>query len=188
MAKKLTMLYVLEPFLLNQNEQLHLTEVARRLKEPHPTVRQHISLLEQKGIVKKSRKGRLALYKLNIDDRRIMDYIIVAEKSRLIKKCDEELRLKEFVSGVQFLLGERSAALIFGSATESLKAANDVDILVNGKFNAPQLEKLAERLNLKLHLISVKRLSDVNAALKKEISKKHLLVSGSENFVRWLFW
>ncbi|MBI2142832.1 hypothetical protein HYU20_00635 [Candidatus Woesearchaeota archaeon] len=149
-------------------------------------MRQHLNFLEQKGVLRKGVKGRLTIYSLNLGNRNIIDYLVIAEKNRLLKRCGQEPLLKELVGFLRTLLNENNKALIFGSATESLKKANDVDVLITGKFDSQKLEKFAERFNIKTHAINVKALSNVSEALRLEITSKHLIISGSEEVIRWL--
>lgn len=186
MVKKLTILNVLEPFLFNPDEKLHLAHIAKELKLPRPTVGKHLNFLERKGLLKKEIKGRLTLYSLRMEASNLLDYLTIAEKSRLIKQCEHELVLRELVRFLQANLGEKNKAAIFGSAAISAKKANDIDLLVSGKFDKDALDKFAERYDIQVHLINVDALKDVNDALKKEILKKHLLIKGSEELLRWL--
>ena len=186
MVRKITILSVLEPLLKKPKEAIHLAELSKAVGEPHPTLRQRLNFLEQKGVLRKGIKGRLTIYSLNIGNRNIIDYLVIAEKNRILERCDQEPMLKELVGFLRTLLNENNKALIFGSAAESLKNANDVDILITGKFDGQNLEKFAERFNLKTHLINVKALSNVSEALRMEIVKKHLIINGSEEITRWL--
>ena len=186
MVRKLTMLSVLEPLLTKPKDNLHLAELSKALGEPHPTLRQHLNFLEQNGALRKETKGGLTIYSLNLSNRNIIDYVVIAEKNHVIKRCGQEPLLKELVGFLRTLLEEDNKALIFGSAAESLKNANDVDILITGKFDGQKLNEFAERFNLKTHLINVKTLSRVSEALRLEIVKKHLIISGSEEIMRWL--
>ncbi len=188
MVNKLTILYVLEPFLTKPHEQLHLADIARTLNRPHPTVRQHLGFLEKEGILKKSRKGKLSLYSLNFGSSHILHYLAIAEKNSLIEKCKKELLLGELLSYMHASLAEHNKALIFGSAAQLQKKANDIDVLITGKFDKENIEKFSDRFNIKVHLINVKELRDVTQTLKQEILKKHLLIQGSEEILRWLLW
>jgi len=185
MVNNLTM-SVLEPFLNRPDEQLHLADISRQLKEPHPTVRLHLNALEKKGILKKSYKGRLTLYSLNLDNPLIAQYIIIAEKNNLIRKSENNLILKELISFLQNISGKEM--IIFGSAAQTFNKANDVDLLVTGKTDENKIKRFSEKYNKPIHLINVKSLRKVSETLKKEITKKHLVIKGSENITRWLFW
>lgn len=186
MVKKLTILYVLEPFLTSPDESMHIAQISKELNVPNPTVRKHLNLLEKKGLLEKEIKGRLTLYSLRRDASNLIDYLTIAEKSRLIGRCERELVLRELVRFLQASLGEKNKAAIFGSATISARKANDVDLLISGRFDKEALDRFAERYNLEIHLVNVDSLRDVNEALRKEILKKHLLIKGSEELLRWL--
>lgn len=188
MVKKLTMYYALEPFLSRPKEKLHLAGISREIKEPHPTVRQWLNQLEIKGILKKEFKGRLTLYSLNLDHPSIIDYLTIAEKNKLIRKCEEWLSLKELVYFINSNLGEKVKVLIFGSASEKFNTAEDIDLLLIGKVDIKNIKRFSERLNKELHQIKVSSLSKISKSLKNEVIKKHLLINGSEDFVRWMVW
>lgn len=188
MVKKITINNPLEPFLAKPNESLHLAEISRLLNEPHPTVRQWLNHLEIKGVLKKSNKGRLTLYSLNLQNPNIMNYLAIAEKSKLIRKCEQWLLLAGLVEYILFNFNENTKALIFGSAAESFGPANDIDILLVGKQDLKGLLAIAKRLNKKIHPIEVKSLNGISKALRNEIIKKHILVKGTEEFIRWMIW
>ena len=188
MVNKLTTLYVLEPFLIKPHEQIHLAEIALALNRPHPTIRQHLALLEKDGILKKNRKGKLSLYSLNFDNPSIVHYLTIAEKNVLIQKCKNDLLLKELLHTLHTALTENNKALIFGSATQLLKKANDIDLLITGKISKEKIEEFSNKFNTQVHLINTEKLKDITQALKEEILKKHLLIQGSEEILRWLLW
>ena len=188
MVKKLTIFHALEPFLSKPKEKLHLAEISRKIKEPHPTVRQLLNQLERKGVLKKQFQGRLTLYSLNLEHQNIIDYLAIAEKARLIRKCEKWLVLKELVHFINSRCGENVKALVFGSATESFDKAEDVDLLLIGKIDAKSIRKFAERVNKELHIINVGTLNKISKSLKEEIVKKHLLIKGSEEVIKWIVW
>lgn len=188
MVKKITITSALEPFLSKPKERLHLAAISKEIREPHPTVRQWLNALEKLGVLKKAFQGRLTLYSLNFENQNLIDYLVIAEKNRLIKRCDEELVLKELVYHLHILLEENTKAVIFGSATDSLKTAGDIDLLVAGKINEKAITNFSKKFNKELHLICVRNLNGVSKSLKIEIIKKHLIIKGSEDIVRWMIW
>lgn len=177
---------ILEPFLTRSEEPLHLADISRQLKEPHPTVRLHLNALEKKGILRKSYKGRLTLYSLNLDNPLLLEYLVVTEKNKLIRACEKHLVLKELTHFLRNISGKEM--IIFGSAAQNFIKANDIDLLVTGKTDEKKIQEFSERYNKQIHLINVKDLKKVTETLKKEIIKKHLVIKGSENVVWWLFW
>ena len=182
MVKNITTLSVLEPLLFKE-EWIHLAEISRELKMPHPTARIHLNNFEKEGVVIKQIKGKLTMYKLNYFNPNIIDYIILIEKSRIIKKCSKDLLLKEIIS---FLYKQDNQILIFGSASVSLKDANDIDIIIIGEFNRNTFKEFEKKHGIKFHLIHLNKLEDISPALKEEIKKKHLIIQDSEKIIKWM--
>ncbi len=183
MVNKLTMWSFLEPLLYSQ-EFLHLAEISRELKSPHATVRKHLNEFEKQGIVIKKTKGRLTLYKINYDNPIIFDYLTLSEKEKLVRKCQESLILKEIVNFLHKF--ENKEVLLFGSITENTKKANDIDILVIGDVTREKIKDFEKKFNLKFHIIDLKSLKEVTKSLKEEIIKKHLVIQGAENIIKWM--
>ncbi len=184
MVNKLTILKVLEPFLTKPDEKLHLAHISKELGEPHPTARLWLNMLEKKNILKKEHRGRQTLYSINRDNSSIIEYLAISEKNKLIERCEKELLMKELVS----MLRENSCRniIIFGSAPESIKKANDIDIIaIDGTIAKEKIEK---RLNKKLHLINSDSLSKISEILRQEVIKKHLIIRGSEEIIEWMIW
>lgn len=188
MVKKLTMLGVLEPFLSRPKEELHLAEISRMINEPHPTTRQWLNSLQKKGILVKGTKGRLTTYKLNVDNYTLLNYLIISEKNKLIKKCEKSLLLNELVNQLSEHVDNKNFCVIFGSASENFDTANDVDLLIIGKRQETKLKEIASRLNKEIHIINLQSLDKISKSLKEEIVKKHLIIKGSETILRWMIW
>lgn len=185
MVRKLTILEAIEPFLYRPKEEIHLSEISRIIDAPHVTVRQWLEFFEEKGVLKKSNKGRLSLYSLNLDNPNIGDYLVIAEKNRLIASCEKDVVFRELASLVNQQLEENSLALVFGSAAISLKKADDIDLLVTGNIDE---KVISNKINKEIHLINLKSLKDISASLKQEIIKKHIIIKGTEDIIRWMLW
>jgi len=184
MVNKITTLSYLEP-LLKTKEYLHLADISRQLKEPHVTVRKYLNFFEKKGLLIKQKKGRLTLYKINFENPNLIDYLIIAEKEKLIDKCEKDLKLKEIVLFLHSNLNK--SVLIFGSAAEESKKSNDIDLLVIGKTKIEnKIKDIERRLNIKIHLINVDNFKEINESLKEEVRKKHLIVNNSEEIIKWM--
>ena len=145
MVNKLTILYVLEPFLFQPKEELHLSYLSKYFNEPHPTLRLKLNYLEEKGILKKTYKGRLTLYKINFNLPNIIDIITISEKIKLIKLSQENLIFREFINFLQTKFEEKNSIVIFGSFVENYKKANDIDILIIGKYNNKNIEDFIKK-------------------------------------------
>ncbi len=185
MVEKVTIWHYLEPFLDNR-ESLHLADISKRLKKPHPTVRQQLNYFEKLGILIKSYKGRLTLYKLNRTNPLIIDYLSMSEKEKTLMKSRENLILTELILFLHNHLTEQNTSLIFGSASADFKKANDIDLLITGTFNKDELKSFEKMYNIAIHLINAKDLNSISETLKEEILKKHLIIHGSEAITKWL--
>ena len=188
MVKKLTIINALEPFLSRSKKELHLAEIARIINEPHPTTRQWLNRLQKEGVLLKESKGRLTLYRLDLNNYLILNYLVISEKDRLIKKCEKSLLFRELANSLIENLDENAMCLIFGSASEDFDKAGDIDLLIIGKTDETRIKNISSRLNKELHIINVSRLSKISKALKEEIIKKHLIIQGSESILRWMMW
>ncbi len=182
MVKNITILSVLEPLLFKE-EWIHLAEISRKLKMPHPTARIYLNNFEKEGVIIKQIKGRLTLYKLNYFNPLIIDYITLVEKNKLIKNCLNEIILKEITS---FLNKLTNTILIFGSASINIKKAKDIDLMIIGDFDKQKFKDFEKKYNLKFHLINLKKLDEINQSLKEEIKKKHLIIQNSEEIIKWM--
>lgn len=182
MVNNITILSVLEPLLFKQ-EWIHLAEISREIKIPHTTARIYLNDFEKKGIVIKQLKGKMTLYKMNYDNPLIIDYLILLEKNRLIKKCSKEILLKEIVF---FLHESDNPVVIFGSASIDLKNANDIDLIIIGEFEKNKFKEFERKHDIKFHLINLKKLEEISSGLKEEIKKKHLIVQDSERIIKWM--
>jgi hypothetical protein len=183
MVNLLTNVQAMLPFLERLHEPMHLEEISRQLGSPHATVRLWLNRLVEKGVLRRSNRGRLTEYSLNRDSPIILHYLVVAEKLRLINACERDLVLKEFVHRME---AEPGILLIFGSAAVNSGDANDYDILMIGKHDTHGMTEQAKRLDKEAHIISVARLDKISKTLKHEIMKKHLIVNGSEEVLIWL--
>src|SRR3989344_2984646 len=186
MVIKLTILNILEPFLSNPKEALHLSQLSKELKEPHPTLRQHFNYLEKLGIVKKEIKGRLTLYSLNFNNPNLIQYLFIAEKFKLIKSLESNLLLKELA----FYLNNydyKNKYLVFGSFVDDYKNANDLDLIVVGEIEENKLNDFSKKYDIKVHPIQVNSMEKISNSLKNEILKRHLIINSTEEFLRWLY-
>ena len=174
---------ILTPFLTRPYEKIHLAEISKLTNIPHPTARLWLKEFEQKGVIKKEIKGRLSLFSLNFAHPNIIDYLIILEKDNLINKC-EDLLIRE----LRNCFNQKDCQIIiFGSAVNDIKKANDVDLVIIGKYDKKFIGKLAKMLNKKLHIINSKNFENLTGTLKKEILKKHILVNICERTVKELF-
>lgn len=179
MVEKITKWYFLTPFLFTK-ESLHLLDISRQLNKNHTVVRQYLNQFTKEGFLKISYKGRLTLYQINENFPLKIDYLTMVEKEFLIQKSNN-LILKELIFDLHNLTSK--PLIIFGSTVTNFSKAKDIDILTLDSLN---FRKIQEKYNKQLHQIKVKQLFDVKDALKNEVLKQHIIVTGTEECIKWL--
>ena len=179
MVKKVSIWLTLEPLLYSK--PIHLAEISKRLRMNHVTVMKRLEIFEKLGIIKREKIGKQVFYSVK-NNPLLIDYLTIIEKEKLIEKCKKDLVIKEIV---EYFHKFNNIIIIFGSSVLSTKNANDVDILIIGKFKG-ETKEIQKKLNLKFHIINVSSMRNINDALKKEIIKKHIIIQGSEEVIKWM--
>ncbi len=180
-VQKLTELFILEP-LLYKKEGIHLAEISKRLKINHTTILRKLKKFEKLGIIKKSKKGNLSVYKINYNHPLIIDYLSIVEKYKVIKFCKNVLT-KEIVNYLHTISEE---LLIFGSFVEDTTRANDVDVITTKKISEKDIKEFKNLFGKELHVTYVKNLTKIDNFLKSEIIKKHIIIGGVEKWIKWM--
>jgi hypothetical protein len=180
MDKNLTKWFYIQPFLFTK-ESIHLLEISRKLKKNHATIRNHLNEFVKEGFLKMENKGRLTLYKINNEFPLFIDYISIAEKEFLIQKCSKNNILKELISDLHKI--SKKPMILFGSIVEDYNKAEDIDIIT---LEYIDFKKLENKYNKEFHNIKIKDLTDIKPALKEEIYKKHIIINGVEETLKWL--
>ena len=94
----------------------------------------------------------------------------------------KNLLFRELVSELHKLTNK--ALIIFGSASENFKDAEDIDIIsLDKNLSVKEIEK---KFDLDVHLHYVSSLKEISKTMKQEILKKHLIINGSEEVIKWL--
>ena len=179
MVNKMTRWNYLEPFLFT-NDALHLQDISQMIGENHTTVRNHLNQFAQDGFLKVSKKGRLTLYQINKEFSLGIDYLSIAEKEFLIKKAQNPI-LKELILDLHTLTNQ--PLILFGSVVTDFNTAQDIDMICIDKIDSRSLEK---KYRKSFHTLQVNNLNDLKLALKNEVKKKHISISGVEQVVKWL--
>ncbi|MBR9692704.1 nucleotidyltransferase domain-containing protein [Candidatus Woesearchaeota archaeon] len=183
MTNKLTTIRALIPF-LTQPEKLHVSSIARTIAQPVPTTRLWLQELARQGVLHVSHRGRQTLYELQAHPN-LIDYLVIAEKAKLLEHCSNP-SFQHFVEEVQHCV--EGKALIFGSAAENYHSAGDIDLLIIGKIQRKKVKKVATLIGKKVHLVVLPTLVSISAIFRAEVIRKHLLISGSEEFLKWMQW
>jgi hypothetical protein len=106
----------------------------------------------------------------------------MTEKTKILQK---DLHLREFIDEITKKYS--NDMLIFGSAAENFREAQDIDILLIGKADTGQLTAMIKNIGKEPHILNT-TYKEISDALKQEIIKKHIIITNTENIVRWLYW
>lgn len=185
MVKKVTKAKIIMQFISGYDKRYYLRELASLLKKPHQTIKPYIEELIKEKILLKNERKNIVEYSLNFKSKQIYDYLVIAEKERLIKKLDEDILLKVLFEKLSYYF-TNNIFLVFGSSVDQIKKGSDIDLLVVGKTNINQtIKEFVEVYNKKIHKVQVNSLNNLSGALIKEIYKKHLILNNTEQIVRF---
>lgn len=185
MVRKITKTKIVSLYLNDYNSRYYLREIASLLKKPHQTIKPYVEELAKEGILIKNQRKNIVEYSLNFKNRKLYDYLVIAEKEKLIERIDEDILLKVLFEKLSCFFANNTF-LIFGSSVEKIKKESDIDLLVIGKSNIKKIiDEIEEVYNKKMHKVQVNSLNKLNDALIKEIYKKHLIFNNTEQIARF---
>ena len=185
MVKKVTKFKVVSYFLNDYGRRYYIRELASIIKKPHQTIKPYIEALVKEGVLIKTERKKITEYSLNFKDKRVYDYLVIAEKENLIERLGEDAYLRTLFEKLSIFFTD-STFVIFGSAVDKIKEGSDIDLLVIGKQNiARQIEDFEKVYNKKIHKIQTAHLDKLTFTLIKEIYKKHLIFNNTEQVIRF---
>ena len=186
MVRKITIWYVLLPYLLNYKRNLLLADFEKELKIPHQTISKYLKQLTNEKILKTEKKEKHTIYSMNFKNFKVCDYLSISEKIKTFKLITESQLLKRFYESLSNFFFETSF-LIFGSFAEKLKG-NDIDLLIIGKYNKELKETIKSfslTYGIEIHNVPT-NLDNLTPAFIQEIAKKHIMINNSDLFVTFL--
>jgi len=155
---------VLSYFLLNPEEEMYVNEMARKFVVNRGNLVRKLAEWEREGILTKTERGNLSLYKIN------KKYSLLEEMKKIAqKKFGLEEQLKKVLKGVKGL----KMAFIFGSyAEDKLETESDIDLLLIGSHNALNVQRGIIRLQEEFDReINVVDMTEVELKEKKQKSE-----------------
>lgn len=185
MVKKVTKAKIIGQFVNDYGKKYYLREIATLLGKPHQTIRPYIDELLGESLLKKDTRKNVTDFSLNFKNKCIYDYLVIAEKEKLIEKLGTETMLKILYEKLSPHF-EDNTFVLFGSSVNKVEKESDIDLLVIGKVNLNKfLSEFQGVYNKKLHKIQIINLSKLSHILAKEIYKKHLILNNTESIVRF---
>jgi len=158
---------VLSYFLLNSEEEMYVNEMARKFAVNRGNLVRKLAEWEREGIVTKTERGNLSLYKIN------KKYSLLEEMKKIAqKKFGLEEQLKKVLKGVKGL----KMAFIFGSYAENkLETESDIDLLLIGSHNALKVQKgiikLQEEFDREINIVDMTEVEFKEKKQKSELVK-----------------
>ncbi|MEK6984512.1 MAG: nucleotidyltransferase domain-containing protein [Nanoarchaeota archaeon] len=185
MVKKITKFKIIEHFLADYGRRYYIRELASILKKPHQTIKPYLEALVKEGILTKNIRKNVTEYSINFKDKRMYDYLVIAEKEKLIERLQNDTYLMILFEKLSVFFRD-DTFIIFGSAVDKIQEGSDIDLLVIGKQNtAMQIADFEKIYNKNVHKIQVKNLESPNLTFIKEIYKKHLIFNNTEDVIRF---
>ena len=187
MVRKVTRYCIIELFLGDYNKRFYLRELALLLNKPHQTIKPYVKELVKENILIENRRKNIVEYSLNLKNKKIIDYLVISEKERLIEKLNGAVLLNVLHEKLSNYFLENSF-IVFGSSVNEIRKNSDIDLLVIGKKNiSKEIKSFEEVYNKKIHKIQITDLKKVSHSLIKEIYKKHLILNNTEEVINF-FW
>lgn len=185
MVKKITSITIIEQYLNDYGRKYYLRELASVLKKPHQTVKPYVENLVKEGILVKNKRRNLTEYSLNLKDKKMYDYLIIAEKEKLMGRLKEDVFLAVLFEKLSAFF-EKNTFVIFGSAADKTLKHADIDLLVVGKKNiSGEIEDFEKVYSKKIHKIQITSLERLSLTFIKELYRKHIIFDNTEQIVRF---
>jgi len=172
---------ITEEFLGDYSINLTGRFIAKKKKLNQKTVANYLLFLEKEGILKSKIQGKNKNYSLNLENKEITkNFILAIEHLRTIKFYNKHLIIKEVCTKI--IPNIKGSALIFGSYAKGIqKKDSDLDILIIGKCNEEQIEKIGKAYNLEINLKIYPKIE--NDILTKEAINNHIFIKDPESIV-----
>ena len=173
---------IFEEFLADYLVLLTGSFIAKKKKLNQKTTANYLYALEKERILKSKVQGKNKNYFLNLDNKEIVkNYILSIEHIRTIEFYEKNLVIKEISEKINENIN--GSAVIFGSYAKGIqKNDSDLDILIIGKCNEKEIEKIGKTYNIEINLkIYSKFEKDL---LIKEAMKNHIFIKNSELIIQ----
>lgn len=173
---------IIEEFLRDYKSELTGSFIAKKRKLNQKTVANFLNKLEDETILKSRFQGKNKLYSLNMDNKEIIkNFILTAENIRTINFYKQEPLIKEISEKIQNSI--KGSAVIFGSYAKGIqKKDSDLDILIIGKANEKEIDKISKMYNLEISLKIYPKIKKRDILIK-EVIKDHIIIKNAERFI-----
>lgn len=169
---------IFEEFLGDYSILLTGSFIAKKKKLNQKTTANYLYALEKEGIIKSKTQGKNKNYFLNLDNKEIVkNYILAVEHIRTLEFYKTNLVVKEISEKINGHIN--GSAIIFGSYAKGIqKKDSDLDILIIGRCNEKEIEKIGRTYHLEISLKVYPKLE--KDILIKEAVKNHIFIKNPE--------
>jgi predicted nucleotidyltransferase/predicted transcriptional regulator len=184
MSKMLLNTKILQEFVQNITQTYTGSFIAKKYNLNQKTVSNYLLNLEKQNFLQSKTEGKNKLYFLNLNNKELIKHFIVSvEHVRTMEYFKKNLLIQEISEKINPFI--KGIALIFGSFAKNLqKKDSDLDLLIIGKCDEEEIEKISKLYNLEISLkIYPKFEKDI---LIKEALKNHISLKNTEKFVEEL--
>jgi len=183
MVRKFTKYQIISLYLNDYDKRYYLRELAFPLKRPHQTIKPYVEELVKEGILIRNKRKKIIEYNLNFKNKKIYDYLVIAEKQKLMERLEQDTLLDILYEKISPFFKDNTF-IIFGSIVDKDKKANDIDLLIIGKKNIFGIEDF-EKIYKKIHKIQILNIKKLTLTLTKEVYKKHLILNNTEQVIKF---
>jgi uncharacterized protein len=179
-------LKIISLFTKSFDKSHYIREVSKLLKISPRTAQIILSDLEKKAVLESKIMGKIKTYKLK-NNQISNEYLIFCEQYKKIAFLESNSLIKEIISQIsQYIEG---ISIIFGSYSNyTKKKESDLDIFIIGKYNEKEINKISKiydlEINIKQYPMRIFKQEIKKDPLLKEIISNHIILSGSEEFIK----
>jgi len=185
MVRKITKVDIIRQYVNDYGKRYYLRELASALNKSHQTVKPYVETLVKEDILIKKKRGKIIEYRLNFANKKIYDYLTIAEKEKLIERLEKDTMIKILFDRLApFFI--KNTFIIFGSSADRTRKGSDIDMLVIGKSSKKKMIRDFEKVyNKKIHIIETDYIGQLTLTFVKEIYKNHLIFNNTEQVIRF---
>jgi len=171
------------------DKDYYVREVNRILEISPRTAQLILEDLEKKGIIVSEVRGKIKTYKLNMSEQ-TRRYLLLAEHYKTISFFNKQRLIKETIDKIKPYI--KGIGIIFGSYAKGLeKKESDIDILVVGKCNEPEINRISgvygKEISIKIYPPRIFSKNIRKDILLREVMESHIVFLGVEEFVNETF-
>lgn len=175
---------LLRVFLGDYRRQIYGRELINSISLSPKGIANALKELEEAGILRSKKEGNVKFYSLNEKYPFLREILLQAEIASKLAFCSKHKKIAHILKEDDRIVG------IFGSyARGTQKSDSDVDMFIIGEKKKNDYDSTGKPFDLQINIIyfsekEFKNLLKEKNNLIKEILENHILIFGSENFVK----